>query len=500
MKKTHILCISTRGVKVYQQQGGAWRCVAIFLNQPADQAAFGTFLAAIPDARAFLIVDIPDEEIKLELVPWVRWNRGALLVQTAERVFRHPFRRSIAITGREKHGRRDAQALCAALQSGDSCELWLDMLHRAKTPIMALRSVALLTPLLLKSLAIRAPHAVIVTIHSHSGVRQSYVRDGQLAFTRLSPIAAVDSLHEYAEMILQEVAKTTRYLLRLAAGEVVPEAASIWIVGEPELISAITTLHSRQHMPFLLSGIPHTNVDEANTKSVERSCADPLFARLIQQARGSDYRTAYDCRYAINRSFKRTLVGVALLVTLLCGATTLSLLQRTHALNETVQDSQKRLVEMRTALIEDAAEVPSAPVYVLRDTVQTFAWLAGQYTLPQQLLIAVSHVLADYPLFRIQTVMWQQNVNHAQLVTELAGVVEGQHLSLHAMYTRFHTLVSALRAALPNGISVESLTSPADAYTTMASTIRSETEPLRAPFAIRITFQAADMPHGVGAP
>lgn len=500
METVLIISITPAGIKVYRQERGVQHSVVTFFNQLEGLTAFALFLATASRVTAFLMVDVPEEEIKLELVPWVFWHRSALLNQTVDRLFRHPFRRHGAIVGREKGGRRDALALCAALQSGDSIEPWLEILCRAKVPIMAIRSVALLTPLLLQALAIRAQHAIVVTIHAQSGVRQSYLRDGHLAFTRLSPIVAVDSLPDYAGMILQEVAKTTRYLLRPTTGDVPPETAAIWIIGDPELLAAIMALHTLLPVQFTLTGIPHTNTDTVGKTIAERSCADTLFAKHVQRARGSDYRNQRDCRYAINRSLQHTLVAAALLISMLCGATALSLVPRTQTFNETLQKAETSLAEIQQVLQSDVSDPHLAPAYAMRDTVQTFQWLADQHTLPQQLLAKVSHVFADYPLFRLQTVSWHHNTNHAQLIAELAGTVEEQDVSLQAMYTRFHSLVAALRQALPSGNAVESLMVPTDTHTTAATTLRAGSEPLSAPFAIRLTVQAAELPRGAGVP
>ncbi|MFQ5642094.1 MAG: hypothetical protein ACE5FQ_00170 [Thiogranum sp.] len=183
-----------------------------------DEEGYGQLRRALssPDARPVaLLVDLIEEEFREELLPHAYGgDRARLQERQANKLFRTtPFRYS-RITGRMKEGRRDSRVLFSALTNRDNVEPLLDLLNELRIPLAGIYSLPLITHHLVRHLAADNGHILVITEQPGEGLRETYVCDNKVLFSRLAPISA-SSPEDYCRIILDEAHKTHRYLTTL---------------------------------------------------------------------------------------------------------------------------------------------------------------------------------------------------------------------------------------------------------------------------------------------
>ncbi len=182
---------------------------------PEGIEAFGRHLQQAPDFPSAFLVDVIEEEFRSETVPHlIGSDRRKLLARKMATLFRTTPFRSATLVGREHSAARRDQVLFTALTKPESIEPWLDELRRHKVPLVGIYSLATLTQLLAKKLNIKYPNALVLTIQQGRLLRQSFLNNGDLKISRLSPLCA-DNSNDCLATILHEVDRNQRYLGRL---------------------------------------------------------------------------------------------------------------------------------------------------------------------------------------------------------------------------------------------------------------------------------------------
>jgi hypothetical protein len=183
------------------------------------------------------VVDLIQEEFRIETVPHAMWlDRRQLLNRKRAQLFRTTPYHQAQVQGREKSGRKDDRVLFSALTSSESLSPWLDRILAQKAPLAGITSV----PLLSESQAARHlpgdhPQLLLVSHQSHSGLRQNYLRNGRLQFSRLTdyvPAPAPGQTDLLPGTMIEECLRTRQYLERQRF--ISPqEALEILVLAEP---------------------------------------------------------------------------------------------------------------------------------------------------------------------------------------------------------------------------------------------------------------------------
>ena len=177
--------------------------------------AFADFLKQDPDHPSAFIVDVIEEEFRIENIPHVGGaDRDRLLERKAAALFHAATFTSAQVIGREHQGRRDDRVLFTALNKTDMLERWLNAVQEAKVPLAGVYSVAMLTGLLIRKFKIRHVNTLVLSIQNGRLLRQSFFSKGKLKLSRLTPLVIQDC-DSFLKNILAEVERNKRYLGRL---------------------------------------------------------------------------------------------------------------------------------------------------------------------------------------------------------------------------------------------------------------------------------------------
>jgi hypothetical protein len=212
MFRKHLLYLTNERLLAVIWRNGKTLSAESFAVDDAGQVAFANYLKRWAKLRAYFLVDLIEEDFRLDLIPHVRGSdRRELLDRKLNQMFRGmPFRHAIVLD-REVAGRRDDRVLYTSITNSELLTPWLDLLDAERVPLVGIYSAPLLSARLLKPLGQTSKHELLVTIHQGNHLRQSYTHSGKTKFSRMTPMGG-SFANNRVLAIDEEVRKTWEYL------------------------------------------------------------------------------------------------------------------------------------------------------------------------------------------------------------------------------------------------------------------------------------------------
>lgn len=515
MAGRRLLLVTGDSLTAYRWQRGRLIEAITFGADDVGRSAFTSYLAEEPVLPNRMLLDLVEEEFRSEHLPHVVGERRQMLERTAARLFRTTPFRHWTVQGREAEGRRDDRVLFSAVTDPEAISPWLRRLHTARAPLVSIRSVAHLSEAMLKPLGIGGRHVLLVSDGRHSGLRQTYFRDGRLTVSRLSP-AYHDDVAERSRFVIDEIAKTMRYLQRLQL-LAFDDTLDVYVLGEATRLESVVQ-RSAATEAVRINPMP---MAECTRKLAVQALGSPHFADTLfaQFALRGPARNVYarprERRYAYHHAAARTLGwGAWLLLAAGLVASAQNLLQW-RLWSEAAAGTAKQVAHYR--VLHDRLMTDDAPQGIdaqrMRDAVDTVERLRAAPMMPRALLSRVGQVLARYPEFRIDRVRWSAGSRdelQAQADEGLgdpageddgtaprvhhAAMLEGKIVPFTGDYrlalSRLDGVMAELRDTVPGVLAVEATRRPLDVSS--AGSASGDVEPGRreAPYAIRLMVAA----------
>jgi hypothetical protein len=217
----HFLYLTNDKLVALIWSGGAITGRDVFRPTDADSQAFQAYIARHRDVPTYLVTDLIEEDFRTDTVPHLRGgDRDAVLGRRLAQLYRASTYRHAIVQGREEDGRRDDRVLYHAVTNAEVLDTWVAAVSQAEVPLEGIYSSAVLSGALLSELNIVFPHTLLVTIVPDFGLRQTYFRNKQIKFSRLTPII-YDEGQSVGTLIAAEASRTWQYLdsLRNFAGD-----------------------------------------------------------------------------------------------------------------------------------------------------------------------------------------------------------------------------------------------------------------------------------------
>jgi hypothetical protein len=214
MSEKRLLYFTANRVAVYRSAHRALTLESSFANNEEGAAAFTGHLAGLPASVFYVLVDIVEEDFHQENIPFVRGrDRTALLGRKLAQRYRDTSLSLALSLGSERTQRRDERMLFSAFTNNAQFQPWLDALREAEIAVAGVFSAALLAPRIARKLGAKKAPILLVTLES-AGLRQSYVENGKIRFSRLGPLDAADAAdpNRVAEAFDRETTRVYQYL------------------------------------------------------------------------------------------------------------------------------------------------------------------------------------------------------------------------------------------------------------------------------------------------
>lgn len=178
-------------------------------------AEFERVLYDYPGYPVILVTDYLEESFRHDTGVHVTGpDRSALLERKLNYSFRNTLYRSATIVGREKDGRRDDKILLSALTKPEMLEPWVKLLLENKVQIQCVTSVAYVMQEFSQKAGLNDKNLMIVSIEEGSELRQTFLRDGKIHFSRLTSLTTKET-SSLPSAINHESLQIRQYLERI---------------------------------------------------------------------------------------------------------------------------------------------------------------------------------------------------------------------------------------------------------------------------------------------
>ena len=202
---------------------------------PETSSAIRELLRSNPQIPTYVLIDMMDQSyVKHTLPPVTKFSVQKLIKRRLERDFSPEDIKGALPLGRDKDGRRDWNYLLISLASSPMLMQWMDFITELENPLRGIYLVPVESEQFIAQLRKRllpeskARWQLLVMNNKVGGFRQVIMKDGRLAFTRLTQAVGDNSPEVIAGNIEQEILNTIEYLKRLSYND--DEALEIFVV------------------------------------------------------------------------------------------------------------------------------------------------------------------------------------------------------------------------------------------------------------------------------
>lgn len=409
MFEKRLLYLTDTHLNAYHAHNGDLELEAVFEMDKEGRIEFSAYLKRHDRSLFYLLTDILKEEFHQENIPPVFvWDRQALLSRKRSQLFRDTSLSLSLSLGRESEGRKDEKILFAALTDKEKFQPWLQVLIETNIQLVGIYSAALLAPLLLKKIGEKHDRCLLITLHQ-TGVRQSYLENGRIRFSRLIATHDEDPI-KIAQLCANEASKIQQYL------------DSLRLLPRDQALQTQIIAPSSQRTSFISHCIDndklHFKIIDQNTvgeriglqTAPKGTQGEALFLFLLSKAQPREqfaqamHRQMYQVgqmRVALLATSSAILVG-CLLFSLWRTVEVYNLKNATALAQQHTHHDAQRYIQMTRTF-------PSLPtsIDIFKATVTHYNEIAQRSINPLPLFVAVSKSLNALPQLNLEQIEWK---------------------------------------------------------------------------------------------
>lgn len=283
----------------------------------AGREEFSLYLKKTPAVPTRILVDVIEEDFRIETIPHTYGSdRKALVQRQIDKFFRssgryvwHEFQ------GREKSGRRDDRILLAALTNPDMLRPWLNQIAAADVPVRGIWSLPLLSVKILSRLGARSGNVFLISQQVSSNIRLSHFKNGKLISSRSTTINLEGT--DYGHFITDQIEQTARFLAnKRSIG--FDEAINIHIITPEDYFDSVSATCVNSHLRNITIHRTRDVEKKVATQGITGPYGNGIFAQLCsddQFTRGH-YGGTPDFAIYNRHLMSKALLGSAIAITL----------------------------------------------------------------------------------------------------------------------------------------------------------------------------------------
>jgi uncharacterized protein (UPF0335 family) len=402
LTNTRLVSITTRGKRIAMRRE--------FAVSGAGAAEFERYLAGLAGVPTHFFTDLAEEDFRLDTIPHVGGrDREAVMGRKLAQMFRNTPYRHAQLQGREADGRRDDRVLYTAIGNAEVLRPWLDAIERLKVPLAGIHSAAVFSSVLLEELDLLFPHALLVTFTPGEAMRQTYFRDREMKFSRLTPVD-LEPGQTLGAMVAEETTRTWQYLdsLRHFGPE---DRLEVCIVVHPSERGAVQPeLRDFAQIQYRVLDIEQVAAKLALSPPPLGSTAEEVLVHLfLLRPAPNHFASTEQRRYASIRRARivlNQLAGAVLVGSLAWAGYNLARVVQ-------VSEADERLTQQIAMLDRQHEEVmrdmPSFGVggSTMRDAVTFYNGSIRSFPPVTEFVRTLSRVLQEHPEVRLNQLTWQ---------------------------------------------------------------------------------------------
>jgi hypothetical protein len=373
-------------------------------------AEFERYLSAYVDVPTYLFTDLSEEDFRLDTVPHVgARDREAIVSRKLGQIFRSSPYRHAVMQGREPEGRRDDRVIYTAITNPELLRPWVDAIERHAIPLVGIYSAAVFSAVLLEELDLVFPHTLLVTFTPGEAMRQTYFKDGEIKFSRLTPVDLVAG-QTLGMMVAEETTRTWQYLdsLRHFGGD---DRLEVCVLVHPADRPAVQPeLRDFAQIQYRL-----VDMEQASTKlglkpaPLDSTAEEVLVHLFLMRPAGNHFASPELRRFASLRRARIALnqVSIAILAAGVAwgGYNIFRALQGNQAEQEVVRD----IARFDREYDEITRALPSFGVggSTMRDVVAFYNSSIRSFPSLPEFLVPISRVIQAHPEVQLAQLAWQ---------------------------------------------------------------------------------------------
>ncbi len=380
-----------------------------FAVSGAGAAAFERYLAQVPTTPTRIFTDLSEEDLRLDNIPHVgARDRDAIVARKLSQIYRNTPYRYAQVQGREGEGRRDDRVIYTAVTNPEVLRVWLEMIERLKVPLEGIHSAAVFSGVLLDELDLLFPHMLLVTFTPGDAMRQTYFRDREIRFSRLTPIDLAEG-QTLGGMVAEETTRTWQYLDSLRNFAHDDRLEVCVLVHRNDRANVESALRDFAQLQYRLLDMDEVAIKLGLKPPPLDSTAEEVMVHLFLMRKAPNhFATPEMRRYATHRSARilvSQLAAGAIGVSVAWGAWNL---WRAFQETESDQKVSQQIVALNRETDEIVRSLPSFGVggTTMRDAVTFYNGALRGYPTITDFLLPVSTVLRGHPDVKLLQVSW----------------------------------------------------------------------------------------------
>ena len=376
----------------------------------AGASAFERYLAGMTDVPLHIFTDLAEEDFRLDTIPHVgARDREALLARKLSQIFRNTPYRHALLQGRETEGRRDDRVIYTAVTNPEVLRVWLEIIERLQVPLDGIHSAAVFSGVMLEELDLLFPHTLLVTFTPGDAMRQTFFRDREIKFSRLTPIDLEEG-QTLGTMIAEETTRTWQYLDSLRNFSEEDRLEVCILVHKNDRPQIESALRDFSQLQYRLIDIEQVAQKLGLKPPPLDSTAEEVLVHLFLMRKAANHFASPELRrHATQRSarlFVNQLAVGIVVASLAWGGWNIS---RVFQSSEADQRVAQQLASLNKEYEDIAKALPSFGVggSTMRDAVTFYnGSIKGLPTL-NDFLLPLSTVLRTHPEVRLTQLTWQ---------------------------------------------------------------------------------------------
>ncbi|WP_459950552.1 hypothetical protein [Denitratisoma sp. agr-D3] len=397
------------GLRAYRKHGRALSLEETFGADAPGREAFATYLRRHEDSRFTVVADLVDEEFREERIPPVHGrDRRALLARRLEQCFHGLPHLATLSLGRSRQGRRDESVLLAALPRTALISPWLEILKTTGSRCSGLYSMPFLVAAWHRRRQTAGVGQLVLTM-SRGGLRQTYCAQGQVRFSRLTPMATL-AAEDIARHCMAEAMKISHYLAgQSPTGDQAPLPVLLLAHRDDHPLLR-QHCHDTDHLSFIFLDLAqeYRRLHPASTAD-HSLCEEVLLSEQQHWQRLPQFASADLLRPHRLWWLRRGLDLVALAGLTVCLLLAVGVLLHAHTQAQRNQDMAVAAQQDRERYEAMLATLPTVPIGfdALRDRMASFFSLEKHSPSLDSVLTPLSRALDDFPGIELEHIHWR---------------------------------------------------------------------------------------------
>jgi hypothetical protein len=424
MAHKRLLYMTANRLQAFAWKSGTLAADGAFENNDEGVAKFARYVSGSPGSLYYFVPDVVEEDFFQENLPYVRGrDRRALLGRKLAQRYRDT---SLALTltlGTQAGERREERVLFSSFTNTQQFQPWLTALSSSEARLAGVYSFALIAPVLAKRIKFAVPRFVMMSF-LESGLRQSYVENGQIRFSRLGRANRADP-RAAAETCAVESARIEQYLVNL---RIMPREAGqldiVVMVPAAQLDIYQAACVDNPQLKFHIIDLETAGRNAGLKSAPEALLSERLFLHVLADTPPSK-QFASDAQrrfYNIWRA-QVALYASGAAACALCLLAAGFIFVHTSGVNAEAERARQQEAEAAQQYNSLQANFPKTPLprEALKAAVGTFNTLSRQTASPDRLFAEISAALSAAPQVEIDRLDWGVSNNPRSLPNAAAA-------------------------------------------------------------------------------